>query len=101
MPVIIMSSMRQNRRGEKWEEKRNWSYYECGPDNARFKSDFSFSSLRCVLCGGMLKKLKVATIAIIEPENIPCVVCGRKDLPLHHDYKCPECSPIGKGGKQE
>ena len=26
-----------------------------------------------------------------EPENVPCVKCGRTDLPLHVNRKCPEC----------
>lgn len=24
-------------------------------------------------------------------ENVPCAACGRNDLPLHTDYKCPNC----------
>ncbi|OHD18120.1 MAG: hypothetical protein A2Y38_11880 [Spirochaetes bacterium GWB1_59_5] len=28
-----------------------------------------------------------------EPENVPCAKCGRKDLPLHVDGMCPNCSP--------
>ena len=27
-------------------------------------------------------------------ENIACERCGRKDLPLHIDMKCPDCSRI-------
>ena len=26
-----------------------------------------------------------------EPENVPCRVCGRIDLPLHVNHLCPEC----------
>lgn len=29
-------------------------------------------------------------------KNMPCVSCGRKDLPLHADYKCPNCSKYSK-----
>lgn len=28
-----------------------------------------------------------------EPENVPCKKCHRKDLPLHTDHLCPNCSP--------
>lgn len=31
-----------------------------------------------------------------EVENIPCLDCGRTDLPLYTDYKCPNCSKYGK-----
>lgn len=24
--------------------------------------------------------------------NVPCLECGRVDLPLHIDYRCPNCS---------
>jgi len=27
-------------------------------------------------------------------ENVPCITCGRKDLPLHVNYECPECYEI-------
>ncbi len=26
--------------------------------------------------------------------NAPCIACGRNDLPLHTDYKCPNCSAV-------
>ncbi len=26
-----------------------------------------------------------------EDENIPCVKCGRINLPLHYNRQCPEC----------
>lgn len=26
-----------------------------------------------------------------EDENYACKKCGRKDLPLFWDYRCPEC----------
>jgi hypothetical protein len=28
-----------------------------------------------------------------EPENVPCVNCGRTDLPLHTNGQCAECGP--------
>jgi hypothetical protein len=31
-----------------------------------------------------------------KDENVPCTQCGRKDLPLHPDNKCPNCSKYGK-----
>ncbi len=34
-----------------------------------------------------------------EEENIPCVSCGRLDLPLHFNHQCPECfTPPEKAG---
>jgi hypothetical protein len=29
-----------------------------------------------------------------ENNNIPCKKCERSDLPLHIDYKCPNCSDV-------
>ena len=30
-----------------------------------------------------------------EPvENVPCEKCGRTDLPLFIDYRCPDCSEV-------
>lgn len=29
-----------------------------------------------------------------EENNMPCVECGNKKLPLHIDYKCPDCHPL-------
>ena len=26
-----------------------------------------------------------------EVENVPCVKCGRTDLPLHYNRECSEC----------
>ena len=38
---------------------------------------------------------KPATRKRIPKNHIPCTKCGRKDLPLHVDYCCPECSKYG------
>ena len=37
----------------------------------------------------VLKELE-KTIQELEG-NVPCVVCGRRDLPLHYNRKYPEC----------
>ena len=34
---------------------------------------------------------KLCTVDEEGVENVPCVSCGRKDLPLFTDYTCPEC----------
>jgi len=36
-----------------------------------------------------------------EPENHPCEECGRTDLPLHIDYRCPDHSRYGHGDTDE
>ncbi len=34
-----------------------------------------------------------------EEEDMPCMRCGRRDLPLHFNYQCPECfTPPEKAG---
>lgn len=43
----------------------------------------------------MTKTTQGETVSEIE-ENIACISCGRTDLPLHVDYKCPNCSKYGK-----
>jgi len=27
-------------------------------------------------------------------DNLPCIDCGRIDMPLHVDYRCPDCHPL-------
>lgn len=39
---------------------------------------------------GILKSYKKR--ARIPANHVPCKVCGRRDLPLHVDRRCPECA---------
>jgi hypothetical protein len=32
--------------------------------------------------------------------NQPCIECGRTDLPLHIDHRCPECHPLPGDGPE-
>lgn len=32
-----------------------------------------------------------------DPVNAACVGCGRSDLPLHTDYRCPDCHEAATG----
>lgn len=33
--------------------------------------------------------------------NVPCVECGRRDLPLHYNRRCGECGPGDEGSDRE
>ena len=41
------------------------------------------------------------TLVEQDDENMPCVACGRTDLPLFTDYRCPNCHKPPKSPEEE
>jgi len=60
MPIIIEKKNREDVRPEILEG-RAWFYYKCTGCENEVKSDIGFFYLRCMYCGGLIKRIKEPT----------------------------------------